>query len=60
MCIKHGPCESLLPKLQAVGTPRDEVDLFECSISEGDLAQEDISELILDDDDDENIIDKEG
>ena len=60
MCIKHGPCESLLPKSQAVGTPRDEVNLFECSISEGDLALEDISELILDDDDDDNIIDKEG
>ena len=60
MCIKHGPCESLLPKLQAVGTPRDEVDLFEHSISEGGMAQEDILELIFDDDDDDNIIDIEG
>ena len=60
MCIKHGPCESLLPKLQTVGTPRVEVDLFECSISEGSMAQEDILELIVDVDDDDNIIDKEG
>ena len=42
MCIKQEPCESLFPKLQAVGTPRDEVYLFECSISEGDMAQEDV------------------
>ena len=35
MCIKHRP----LPKLQAVGTPRDEVDLVECLISEGNMAQ---------------------
>ena len=60
MCMKLGPCESLLPKLQAVGTPRDVVDLFECSISEGDMAEEDIFELIIDDDDDDNIIDVEG
>ena len=39
-------------------TPRNEVDLFECSISEGDMAQEDTLELITDDDD--NIIDIEG
>ena len=58
MCIEHGPCETRLPKLQAVGTPKDEVDLFECSISEGDMAQEDILELIIDDDD--NIIDIKG
>ena len=60
MCIKHGPCASLLPKLQAVGTPRDVVDLFECSTSAGDVAKENILELIIDDDDDENIIGIEG
>ena len=60
MCIKHGPCESLLPKLQAIGIPTHEVDLFECSISEGDMAKEDILELIIDDDDNDNIIDIEG
>ena len=63
MCIKHGSCESLLPKLQAV-IPTDKVDLFECSISEGDMAEEDILELIIDDDDDDddddNIIDIES
>ena len=58
MFIKHWPRESLLPKLQAVDTPRDEVNAFECSISEGEMAQEDILELIIDDDD--NIIDIEG
>ena len=56
MCIKHGPCESLLPKLKAVGTPRDEIDLFECSISEGDMAQVDVLELIINDNDNDNII----
>ena len=62
MRIENGPCETLLPKLEAVGTPRDEVDFFECSISEGDIAQEDILDLIIDDDDDDddNIIDIEG
>ena len=39
---------------------RDEVDLFECSISEGHIAKEDILELIFDVDDDDNIFDKEG
>ena len=39
---------------------RDEVDLFECSISEGDKAPEDILELIIDDNDDDNIIYIEG
>ena len=60
MCIEQGPCESFLPKFQVVGLPTDEVDLFECSISEGDMAQEDILELIIDDNDDDNIIDIEG
>ena len=50
MCIKHGQCESLLPKLLAVGTPRDEDDLFNIL--------EDILELIIDNDD--NIIVIEG
>ena len=60
MCIEHGPCESLLPKLEAVGTPRDKVDFIEFSISERDIAQEDILEWIIDDDDDDNIIHIEG
>ena len=43
-------------------TPRNEVDIFECSISEDDMAQEDILEFTIDDDDDndDNIIDIEG
>ena len=46
-----------LPKLQAVGSQRDEVDIFECSISGCDMAQEDILELIIDDDEDvENLV----
>ena len=39
---------------------RDEVDLFECSISEGHIAKEDILELIIDVDGDDNIFDIEG
>ena len=57
MCIKLGPLESLLPKLQALGNQRDEVDSFECMISEDNLAQEDSEELKIVDDDDDNIID---
>ena len=47
----HGP----LNKTTGVGTSRDDVNLFECSVSE-DMAQEDILETIIDDDDDVNII----
>ena len=57
MCIRHGPCESLPPKLQAVCIHIEEIDPFECDITEEDMAQEDVSHLIIDDDDDDDIID---
>ena len=35
MYIKHGPCQSLLPRLQAVRLDKsEEMDLFEISVSE--------------------------
>ena len=37
----------------------DEIDPFEFDISEEDMAQEDVSHLIIDDDDDKDIIDVE-
>ena len=48
------------PKLQAVGTQRDEGYPFECSIPDDDMTQENILELIINDDDDDNIIDVEA
>ena len=56
----HGPCEGLLPKLQGVGIPRDKVNLLPMLDFNGDMAQEDILELIIDDNDNDNIINIEG
>ena len=47
----NGPCESFLPKQQAVCIHSEEIDPFECEISEEDMAQEDVSHLIIDNDD---------
>ena len=57
MCIRHGPYESLLPKLQAVCVHNKEIDPFECDITEEDMAQEDVSHLIIDDDEDNDNTD---
>ena len=48
---------SLLHKQQAVCVHSEEIDPFECDISEEGMAQEYVSHLIIDDDDD--IIDVE-
>lgn len=50
MCIKHGPCESLLAKLQVSQFDPEEVDPFEM-ITEKDVAMEDIPYLVSDEDD---------
>ena len=43
MCIKNGPLQSLLPRLQAVSLNQSEaVDPFEINVSEEDMAQEDV------------------
>ena len=57
-CIKHGPCQSLLPRLQAFHQEQEETDPFECTaVSEEEMAQEDFAHLILDEDDEDEILD---
>ena len=57
-CIKHGPCQSLLPRLQAFHQEEEETDPFECTtVSEEEMAQEDVAQLILDEDDEDEILD---
>ena len=51
MCIKHGPCQSPLPRLQAFHFEEEEIDPFDSNVSEEDMAQEDIAHLIIDEDD---------
>ena len=61
MCIKHGPCQSLLPKLQAIRVYDEEIDPFiiseqeDMEVSEEDMAQEEVEDFLIDDDDDEFI-----
>ena len=47
-CIKHGPCQSLLPRLQAFHLEEEEIDPFDTNVSEEEMAQEDVGHLILD------------
>ena len=54
MCIKHGPCEGLLSKLQASQSDLEEVNPFEM-ITEEDLAMEDVPHLVLDEDDEIDV-----
>ena len=57
-CIKHGPCQSLLPILQAFHHEEEETDPFECTtVSKEEMAQEDVAHLILDEDDEDEILD---
>ena len=57
-CIKHGPCQSLLPRLQAFHQEEEEIDPFECTtVSEEEMAQEDLAHLILDENDEDEILD---
>ena len=53
MCSKHGPCKST--KQQVFPIESEEIDFFRCGISEEDIAQENVSHLMIDDDD--NIVD---
>ena len=61
MCIKHGPSQSLPPKLQAVGVQDEEINPFiilekgDMDVSEEEMAQEDVEDVLIDDDDDEFI-----
>lgn len=52
-CIKHGPCQSLLPRLQAFHQEEEECT----TVSEEEMAQEDVTHLILDEDDEDEILD---
>ena len=57
-CIKHGPCQSLLPRLQAFHQEEEETDPFECTTVSGEeIAQEDVAHLILDEHDEDEILD---
>ena len=57
-CIKHGPCQSLLPRLQAFHQEEEETDPFECTtVSEEEMVQEDVAHLILDEHDEDEILD---
>ena len=60
-CIKHGPCQSLLPTLQAFHQEEEETDPFErTTVSEEEMVQEDVAHHILDEDDEneeEEILD---
>ena len=51
MCIKHGPCQNLLQRLQASQLD-DEDDPFDAQISGEDMFEEQVPYLTLDDDDD--------
>ena len=54
-CVKHGPCQYLLSRLQAASLDENQTDPFDdhqVSISEGDIREEDIDELFIDPDDD--------
>ena len=57
-CIKHDPCQSLVTKLQAFYQEEEETDPFECTtVSEEEMAQEDVAHLILDENDDDEVLD---
>ena len=47
MCIKHGPCEELLSRLQSI--EEEDIDPFD-EITEDDIAQEDVADLQIDSD----------
>ena len=62
MCIKHGPYQNLLEKLKVGQLDDVGSDPFDVEVSEGDMCEEDISELIIidDDDEDDEFLDIEG
>ena len=58
-CIRHGPCHSLLPRLQAFHLEEEEFDPFDANVSEEEMVQEDVAHLILDEDDETLDIDSD-
>ena len=52
MCIKHGPCQRLLQRLQASQLDDEEHDPFDAQISEEEMLEENVPYLTLDEDDD--------
>ena len=48
MSIKYRLSKSLLPKLQAVRLQKNEINPFECDISEEDINEENIFILLID------------
>ena len=49
MFIKHMPFKSLQSKLQTIHVQSEEIDPFECDISEEDMSLKNVSHLIIDD-----------
>lgn len=52
MCIKHGPCQNLLQRLQASQLDDEDDYPFDAQISEEDMFEEEVPYLTLDEDDD--------
>ena len=52
MCIKHGPCQNLLQRLQASQLDNEDDDPFDAQISEEDMFEEEVPYLTLGKDDD--------
>ena len=52
MQVKNGACKSFLPRLQPVRLQNVEINHFECDISEKNMTRDDVSHLIINDDDD--------
>ena len=53
MQVKNGACKSFLPRLQPVRLQNVEINHFEsCDISEENMTRDDVSHLIINDDED--------
>ena len=52
MCIKHGPCQNLLQRLQASQLDDEEDDLFDAQPSVEDMFEEQVPYLTSDQNDD--------
>ena len=54
----HAKVISLLPRLQAFHQEEEETDPYECTtVSEEEIAREDVAHLILDEHDEDEILD---
>ena len=54
VCIKHGLCQNLLEKLKVGQLDEVGSDPFDIEVSEEDMCEKGISELIIDDDDEDD------